>query len=253
MTAQCTRVRILDAAEDLFAQHGVAGTSLRALTAEAGVNLAAVHYHFGSKDALLDAVVERRAEPINAQRAALLAETLASGDRPRPDCERDRVEAILVAFYLPVLDGVRDLREGKSGLARLLASIDALPTDSIEALLHRHFGDVSARFIDALAAALPGLPREQVADRFRFAAAVVTRQLSGHFDLDIVPNHPPCRSDDESRLRHAIAFIVAGFVAPAVPASTRVDGARTLGGVADASSTSCAHVATGAVRKAASS
>ncbi|MCH6551326.1 MAG: helix-turn-helix transcriptional regulator [Planctomycetes bacterium] len=60
-----TRERLLDVAEELFAEKGIAGTSLRTLTKAAETNLAAVHYHFGSKEALLDAVFERRAGPMN--------------------------------------------------------------------------------------------------------------------------------------------------------------------------------------------
>src|ERR1041384_6777592 len=67
-----TRTRILDAAEELFMQHGFEGTSMRLLTAKAGVNLAAVNYHFGSKDALIEALFRRRLDPMNAARIAEL-------------------------------------------------------------------------------------------------------------------------------------------------------------------------------------
>src|SRR5436189_6346555 len=67
-----TRTRILDAAEELFMLHGFEGTSMRQLTAKAGVNLAAVNYHFGSKDALIEAVFRRRLDPMNAARIAAL-------------------------------------------------------------------------------------------------------------------------------------------------------------------------------------
>src|ERR687898_3414167 len=67
-----TRTRILDAAEELFMQHGFEGSSMRALTTSAGVNLAAVNYHFGSKDALIEAVFRRRLDPMNAERIAAL-------------------------------------------------------------------------------------------------------------------------------------------------------------------------------------
>ena len=69
-----TKDRILDAAEGLFAQQGFSATSLRAITAQAGVNLAAVNYHFGSKDGLLEAVFVRRLGPLNDERLALLDE-----------------------------------------------------------------------------------------------------------------------------------------------------------------------------------
>ena len=61
-----TRTRILDAAEELFMQHGFEGTSMRQLTAKADVNLAAVNYHFGSKKALIQAVFSRFLGPFCA-------------------------------------------------------------------------------------------------------------------------------------------------------------------------------------------
>src|SRR5258706_10616177 len=67
-----TRTRILDAAEELFMQHGFEGTSMRLLTAKAGANLAAVNYHFGSKDALIEAVFPRRLGTMNSSRIAEL-------------------------------------------------------------------------------------------------------------------------------------------------------------------------------------
>src|SRR3982075_3031318 len=67
-----TRTRILDAAEELFMLHGFEGTSMRVLTATAGVNLAAVNYHFGSKDALIEALFRRRLDPMNAARVSEL-------------------------------------------------------------------------------------------------------------------------------------------------------------------------------------
>src|SRR5512145_2902278 len=67
-----TRTRILDAAEELFMQHGFEGASMRMLTARAGVNLAAINYHFGSKDALIEAVFRRRLDVMNAERIAQL-------------------------------------------------------------------------------------------------------------------------------------------------------------------------------------
>src|SRR5258706_6664868 len=91
-----TRTRILDAAEELFMQHGFEATSMRVLTAKAGVNLAAVNYHFGSKHALIEAVFPRRLDPMNAARIAALAE-LESGRRPA------EAEAIIRAVLTPRL------------------------------------------------------------------------------------------------------------------------------------------------------
>ncbi|MEO8847906.1 MAG: helix-turn-helix domain-containing protein, partial [Casimicrobiaceae bacterium] len=69
-----TKERILDAAEHLFMQLGFDATSLRAITGDAEVNLAAANYHFGSKEELFEAVLTRRLDPMNQRRLALLTE-----------------------------------------------------------------------------------------------------------------------------------------------------------------------------------
>ena len=73
-----TKERILGAAEELFAQHGFAGTSLRQVTSRADVNIAAVNYHFGSKDNLVHEVFRRRMDVMSAQRLEALAKAVAA-------------------------------------------------------------------------------------------------------------------------------------------------------------------------------
>src|SRR5438105_15736421 len=91
-----TKQRILDSAERLFAQHGFAATSLRTIIADAKVNLAAIHYHFHSKEALLDAVILRRLGPVNQERLKLLDACEASALDGRPN-----LESVLEAFIAP--------------------------------------------------------------------------------------------------------------------------------------------------------
>src|SRR6195256_428085 len=98
-----TRTRILDAAEELFMQHGFEGTSMRQLTTKAGVNLAAVNYHFGSKDALIEAVFRRRLDPMNAARIGALEELEGSGRTLAP-------EAIIRAFVGVSLRMIEDTK-----------------------------------------------------------------------------------------------------------------------------------------------
>src|SRR5258708_2206265 len=105
-----TASRIIDAAERLFIRDGTEATSLRAVTREAGVNVAAIHYYFGSRDELLRSVLDRLIKPLNARRLALLDQSLnAHHGRPLP------VEEILRAFLLPDLELIETLRDG--GLA----------------------------------------------------------------------------------------------------------------------------------------
>src|SRR5882724_6771481 len=93
LTPLDTKTRILDAAEKLFGMNGLDATSLRDITAEAQVNLAAVNYHFQSKESLIDAVIERRLGPVNRRRIEMLD---AAGPSPS-------VEQVVDAFLTPPL------------------------------------------------------------------------------------------------------------------------------------------------------
>jgi AcrR family transcriptional regulator len=93
-----TRSRILDVAEELFSEQGLDRVSIRAITRKAKVNLAAINYHFGSKEDLIAAVFERRVVPVNEARlAALDAVERAAGKKS------SKLEAILEAFIRPAL------------------------------------------------------------------------------------------------------------------------------------------------------
>src|ERR1700759_3211971 len=91
---EATRDRLLDAAERLFAEHGYQATTMRGLTSEADANIAAVNYHFGCKQSLLEAVVHRALAPVVAERRRRLQ---ALGDDPS-------VEAVVDAIVGPLLD-----------------------------------------------------------------------------------------------------------------------------------------------------
>jgi AcrR family transcriptional regulator len=210
MASEDTRQRLLNAAEQLFAEHGISGTTLRALTKAANVNLAAVHYHFGSKEGLLDAVVERRATTMNQERLHELDELERSTREEAP-----QVEDILCAFFLP---GLRSFaREGPETvdlLTRLSARITCEPPEAIEALVRKHFGVVMRRFVEALQRALPELREEMVEDRFRCVIGTLSHAFSGTFDLDVIPGHPVRDTSDEEKIQHLIVFLAAGLRAP---------------------------------------
>src|SRR5215471_10621595 len=91
-----TKQKILDAAERLIGEQGYAGTSLRQIIADAGVNLASVHYHFGSKEELLDELVMRKAGPVNEERLAMLDRAEAASAS-----KAEFLERILEAFLAP--------------------------------------------------------------------------------------------------------------------------------------------------------
>jgi AcrR family transcriptional regulator len=230
MAGEDTREKLLDAAERLFAERGISGTTLRALTRFAKVNLAAVHYHFGGKEGLLDAVVERRATAMNQERLRELDELeRAAGDRT-PD-----VGDILRAFLLPGLRSLESVGpETIDALTRLSARITCEPPDEVETLVCKHFGVVMKRFVEALARALPELRKEVVDDRFRFVIGTLSHVFSGTFDLDVIPGHPVCDSSDEERIQHLLVFLAAGLRAPNPPLGSpeiRPAAVRRIGGI----------------------
>src|SRR4051794_4654288 len=93
-----TKQKILDAAEQLIAEQGYTGTSLRQIIASAGVNLASIHYHFGSKEELLDQLLTRKAGPVNEKRIELLDRYAAEWDGAMP------LEKVFEAFFAPMVD-----------------------------------------------------------------------------------------------------------------------------------------------------
>ena len=206
-----TKERILDTAERLFAAQGYAATSLRGIIAEAGVNLAAVHYHFHSKEALLEAVILRRSVPANLERLALLDrfEKEAGADPPA-------LEKVIEAFVAPTLQMSRDPEGGSMVFMRLLGRLHA-EGDLLPRILTSQFGDVLQRFGGALRAALPDLPPEELFWRLNLAIGALAQTLrGGSKDLAKISDLS-VSFNSETALDRLVAFLSAGFRAP-VPA-----------------------------------
>lgn len=143
-----TRERLLDAAERLFADRGIDAVSVRAVNAAAGANVAAVHYHFGSKDALVSAVLRRRMDALAERRLAMLARL----DPARP-AVRDVVEALVV----PLAELSADPDGAGRAYVRVLAVLQGGGRAS-RALLGAAFAPQFGPFDATLARALPALP-----------------------------------------------------------------------------------------------
>jgi AcrR family transcriptional regulator len=204
-----TKDRILDTAERLFAREGIEATSLRTITTEAGVNLAAVNYHFQSKDALVWSVVARRMGPLNERRLALLdAYESAAGDGPLP------LEQVLDAFLRPVVEISRShARE----FAPLMGRMYTEPGEFMERVYQDHLRPVAARFIQAYQRALPGLPLVELLWRLHFSVGVMAHTLGAASLLQIMSDGQCDPTDTEGMLRRMSAFMQAGLSAP-VPA-----------------------------------
>lgn len=202
-----TKERILDTAERLFSEHGYAATSLRSIIAEAEVNLAAVHYHFHSKEALLEAVILRRSMPANQERMALLDQCeQEAGDNP------PTLEKVIEAFVAPTFRMARNPAGGGMVFMRLLGRLHA-EGDVLSRILISQFHDVLERFGTALRRALPDLPPEELFWRLNFAIGALGQALrGGSKNLEVISDLP--RASMEMALAELIAFLSAGFRAP---------------------------------------
>jgi AcrR family transcriptional regulator len=202
-----TKKRLLDTAERLFGERGYDAVSLRHIIAEAGVNLAAVHYHFGSKEDLLDQVVLRKVGPVNEARLALLdlAEQAAGG-------ESVPVESILRAFLIPTAEVARENPEFVKVMGRVVSE------GHIERIAEQHFRPMADRFVDALARSLPSLSREELGWRVYFMFGAISRALCGEPQIWLTGDMPGFRQ----RIEKLIAFLSGAFQAPPAQATTEV-------------------------------
>ena len=199
-TTFSTKDRILGAAEELFAQYGFAGTSLRQVTSRADVNIAAVNYHFGSKENLVNEVFRRRMDEMSEQRLARLRE--AQEGHP------GELEPILAAFIQPVLALTLD-RHG-SAFVRVLARAYAEKNDRLRKFLSDNYGQVLREFAKALAPCLPGLGKEELYWRMDFVAGALTYAMAD-FGLIKRPSGVGEATHRARAARELIRFAAAGF------------------------------------------
>jgi AcrR family transcriptional regulator len=194
-----TKTRLLDAAEKLFGQNGFDATSLRDITAGAQVNLAAVNYHFQSKESLIDAVIERRMEPVNQKRIQMLD---AVGPAPT-------VEQIIEPFLAPILD--QEIWQAGPLIGRVFSN----PDQFLERFFKKRLAAVAQRFRDAISQALPALPPEEVLWRLHFMAGSMSHVLVFSQVLPAMTGGL-CNPQDRSALMtRLVTFLAAGFRAPA--------------------------------------
>ncbi|QNE18809.1 TetR family transcriptional regulator [Kribbella qitaiheensis] len=199
---ESTRERLLNIAEQRFGEGGYEGTSLRAITVAAAANIAAVNYHFGSKEALLRAAVARAMAPVNTERRRRLDQLEAKG--------RPTAEQLIRAFVEPGLDLV--LRRGERGpvVARFIGRIAFDPSQRIRELYAAESDPVEARYLAALQAALPRSAPESVA--FGYVNMLGLLALHQSQALAKPPGDAVDPVDDPGKLaENLIAFLVAAF------------------------------------------
>ena len=195
-----TKDRILGAAEMLFAQRGFDGASLRQLTTAAGVNLAAVNYHFGSKEKLIERVFRRRLDALNTRRMAALA--MLEGQT------NTTLEDVLAAYIRPALELSHDA--GGALFMRVLARAFAEHDDRLRQFLSENYGHVMRQFTAEFARLLPQLGKPELYWRIDLVTGALTHAMSG-FGMIQRPKDVSEHAHREQTTQHLIRFAVAGL------------------------------------------
>ena len=208
------RDRLLDCAEQLFAEHGLAGVSLRSINAAAGLSPAALHYHFGSQQALVEALLERRMERPMARRRDLLD---ALEKAPAPPSARD----VVAALVLPMAELLTADGEGGRRYIRLLARLRA-DGDLDERFVVARYSEGVQRLEGLLQRALPDVPAVLVRLRLAFVIELILPALAGWQTLagEGAPGEAPLSLD--ALVASLLDFLVGALEAPVTHGVPRV-------------------------------
>jgi AcrR family transcriptional regulator len=164
-----TKEQIITVAERLFAEHGFMGTTLRNVVSEAGVNIAAVHYHFGSKEELFRAVVARFAHPVVEQELNLLSALKAGNELPS-------VEAILLAMLKPSLEILSQDEDTRLIRAKFMGRCRTEP-EPFQSIAYEEFAPATEAFLDVLQRILPEQSRSQLGWKLDLVITALIRIL----------------------------------------------------------------------------
>ena len=171
-----TKTALLDAAERLFARAGIAESSMRAITTEAGANLASVNYHFGSKEGLVRAVFARRLGPLNRQRLESLGRCIEDDGQGVAD-----LRCLLRAFVQPAMTMMSSQDAGDREFVKLLGRTLFEPTGQLQSTLIEEFREVSERFTQEIARALPEVAPQEIVWRFHFMVGSLAHTVAARY------------------------------------------------------------------------
>jgi AcrR family transcriptional regulator len=204
-----TPERILAVAEAMFAEQSYNAVSLRSITNEARVNIAAIHYHFGSKKELIEQIFNNRCGPMNQERLRLLSASRDAEDRP------PLLEQVLEAYLRPSLIWPGD-NEGARRFLKLRATLAHEDEELSRDLIGRHFNEVTRTFLAALGELLPDLSRDELYWRFHFLLGAHYYTLSNPGRISTLSGGRIDPSDAEQSLHFMVPFFAAAFRAPPV-------------------------------------
>lgn len=204
-----TKQRLLDAAEQLFARHGIGNTTVRMIVSEASSNVALISFHFGSLKGLRKAVLLRRFGPVVEERLEALAKLQARHHKPPAAIE------ILRAWMGPILRMASSRKPGERAFAQILTRTLIEPEPEYEELLRDQLEPHIQEFLRALHASLPELDSEEISNRFEFILGAV-----GHAMIVRQRKHGANENRRATNLLDQLmTFAEAGLAAP--PAAKR--------------------------------
>ena len=204
-----TRILLLDAAERLFAQAGFAATSLRNITSAAGANLASVNYHFGSKDALLEAVIQRRLALVNHERLRRL-DLLEK----QAGTKSLNLESALRCFLEPPFEKMREWGESGRLFMQVIGRIQSDTNPKTEAMFLKQFDETLKRFNSALQQALPQLAPQEVSRRLHFVIGGMAHTLAWSKKIAMLCSQNHTEAFSSQLLEDLVHFSAAGMAAP---------------------------------------
>ncbi len=205
MKSTKTKEILLDTAERLFAEKGIKETSVRDITGSAGVHLAAINYHFGSKDELIREVIARRIKPLNEKRLEKL-----HGHRHATGYKPVALENILEALFAPSIE----LTFENPHFRHVAGQVVSHPEREIYRNFVAHFEEVFSKFKEAMGDALPHLPEEELMWRIHFLMGAMIHTWTNHKGLEHL-SMGVCKLEDESDLtKRLVTFCAAGLRAP---------------------------------------
>jgi len=173
MTTLSTKERILNSTEKLIAEQGFTALSIRKISLKAHTNLAAINYHFGNKEQLINQVLERRLNNLFDVRMKMLHD-LNQGDSDK----KCNLEQILHAFIAPALFMINDEHQGGKVFMKVLARAYAEQSDSLHELLAKRYTPIIKEFAEAIHLSCPELPRQTIFWRFHFIIGALTYAMS---------------------------------------------------------------------------
>lgn len=201
------RSAILDAAEVVFADLGFDGATTRAIAEEASVNLALIHYHFGSKENLFELVVAAQAERVNGRRKALLDEALTDPDALT-------LEAVFDALMRPTIELAED---GGKHYSRILVALASGTDKRSVRLVSEYFDTIARIFIDVIEKVVPGLSRADATWAYMNAISVGMLMIARTGRVAQLSDGLCDEAETEAAIVRVVRYLAAGTRALAQP------------------------------------